>query len=136
MRGRVLKPKTNKVSGYLSVQLNAPHGNSTRTVHTLVAEAFIGPRPAGLEVCHEDGVPANCDKDNLRYDTPKNNRADSIRHGTIARGGALPHAKLNDAAVLAIRIDGRLLRDIASEYGVSVSTVSRVRNGVDWHYVV
>lgn len=51
-------------------------------VHVLVAAAFLGPRPTGMQICHNDGNPANNTVENLRYDTPSENMQDSLRHGT------------------------------------------------------
>ena len=52
-------------------------------VHHLVAAAFIGPRPAGMVICHNDGNRNNNRAENLRYDTQANNIADMHNH----RGG-------------------------------------------------
>ncbi len=52
------------------------------SVHSLVAKAFIGLKPDGLVVCHNDGNTLNTNADNLRYDTLSNNMKDRIRHGT------------------------------------------------------
>lgn len=72
--------------GYPVVQLygcDGTHRNRVaRLVHTLVATAFLGPRPEGMEVCHFDGDPANPRLSNLRYDTPVANARDKVRHGT------------------------------------------------------
>ena len=56
--------------------------NKIRYVHSLVAESFIGPRPEGMEVCHNDGDPTNNHLDNLRYGTSSGNELDKVRHGT------------------------------------------------------
>jgi len=40
-------------------------GNRTRTVHALVADAFMGPRAPGLEIDHVDGDKSNCRLSNL-----------------------------------------------------------------------
>jgi hypothetical protein len=61
-------------------------GGKCRYVHQLVAVAFLGPRPVGLAVCHNNGVKDDCRLTNLRHDTYKNNMRDAIRHGTIATG--------------------------------------------------
>lgn len=53
-----------------------------RTVHSLVALAFIGPRPHGYEVCHNNGNPLDNRVDNLRYGTSADNKLDQVRHGT------------------------------------------------------
>lgn len=61
----------------------------TRLVHHLVAEAFIGPRPApSMDCCHNDGNPQNNHVSNLRWDTKSSNVFDSIRHGTHARASS------------------------------------------------
>lgn len=52
-------------------------------VHTLVLEAFVGPRPDGMEACHRDGNPLNNRASNLRWDTHRANVWDAIRHGTM-----------------------------------------------------
>lgn len=53
----------------------------TRQVHVLVAAAFLGPCPEGLEVCHGDGDRTNNCVSNLRYDTRSNNNLDAVAHG-------------------------------------------------------
>lgn len=84
--GRILSPKTDR-GGYLVVLLYRPGSRpSTRTVHSLVAEAFIGPRPPGCHVLHGDDDPANCDLGNLRYGTPAENERDKIDHGRHPTG--------------------------------------------------
>lgn len=54
----------------------------SRTVHSLVAAAFIGPCPQGQEVRHKDGTRTNNTADNLEYGTRTDNLRDAIRHGT------------------------------------------------------
>lgn len=76
--GRVLKPGRVR-NAHLYVNLGK--GNS-QYVHTLVAAAFLGERPEGLEVCHNDGDATNNCVNNLRYDTHAGNYADMFRHGT------------------------------------------------------
>lgn len=81
VRERILKPGVRK-SGHLYVNLLKDSHPRTKRVHVIVAEAFIGPRSAGMEVCHNDGNPANNRVENLRYDTHAENIRDIIRHGT------------------------------------------------------
>jgi hypothetical protein len=82
---RLLAPQVGHF-GYPYVQLcgvsGAPRNRRMRSVHTLVALAFLGPRPAGQEVRHLDGDPANCGVSNLAYGTKRENEADKRRHGT------------------------------------------------------
>src|SRR5690242_190605 len=64
-------------NGYRQVTLR----RRTHLVHALVATAFLGERPPGLEVCHNDGDSENNAVANLRYDTVSENRLDTVRHG-------------------------------------------------------
>lgn len=82
--GRILKPTVDKRGGYLSFSLY--RGNRAARfrvkIHTLVAAAFIGPRPVGTEVLHGDGDPTHNQPSNLRYGTRGENNLDSVAHGT------------------------------------------------------
>src|SRR5690606_32223922 len=81
-RGRVLRG-TVASNGYPMVTIAYDDGaRRYRTVHGLVAEAFIGPRPDGAHVCHQDGDRCNARLANLRYDTAGGNYADAMSHGT------------------------------------------------------
>lgn len=75
--GRLLKASPND-TGHMVLRVQHIHVY----VHTLVLEAFVGPRPAGKEACHWDGNPANNLLANLRWDTRSANQFDSVRHGT------------------------------------------------------
>lgn len=82
-RGKVLTATVSKRTGYPMVYIVYANGARRNvTVHSLVAAAFIGPRPEGLQVCHKDGNRENPAADNLRYGTPRSNAADKIGHGT------------------------------------------------------
>jgi hypothetical protein len=50
-------------------------------VAPLVLEAFVGPRPPGMDCCHDDGDSTNDALSNLRWDTKRANQADTLRHG-------------------------------------------------------
>jgi hypothetical protein len=79
-RGRVLKPSRSRW-GYMNIGLRKDGANRTRAAHMVVGEAFLGPRPAGLETRHLDGNPANNAAANLQYGTKSENARDRIRHG-------------------------------------------------------
>lgn len=66
------------------VRLTKDGVRSVQSVHVLVAEAFLGPRPEGHEVCHNDGDRDNNCLTNLRYDTHSGNMLDAVSHGTHA----------------------------------------------------
>jgi hypothetical protein len=70
----------------------------------MVAEAFIGPRPfPEAQICHWDGNRTNNHYSNLRWGTAKDNKNDSKRHGTLARGERQGLSKLTANEVLEMR---------------------------------
>lgn len=67
-------------NGYPRVRLG---GNTPPLhVHRLILSAFVGPCPPGMMGLHNNGVPADCRLENLRWGTASENTADMIRHGT------------------------------------------------------
>ena len=100
--------------------------------HKLVLEAFVGKAPKGMECCHSDGNQQNNKLNNLRWDTAKNNHADKLKHGTSNTGERCNWAKLTKNQVIAIRADIRTQKEIAAEYGVQQSQISRIKNGIRW----
>lgn len=79
-KGIVLKPVP-AGRGYLTVQLCVEGIIRRFYIHHLVALAFIGARPAGLDVCHGNGDFLDNRPANLRYATVSANNRDAIRHG-------------------------------------------------------
>lgn len=123
--------------GRRQVKLCARNEAKTRLVSHLVAEAFIGPRPEGLEVCHNDGDNSNNRVENLRYDTPAGNSADKILHGTQQRGADCWNAKLTEDCVRRIRVMAReqTMQRTADAFGISIAQVSRIVNRQRWAHV-
>lgn len=129
--GRSLRPY-NVADGYQGVALRHEGKTIRATVHSLVAEAFIGPRPAGFDVCHGDGDKSNNRFTNLRYATRTENIADKRKHGTSQDGERNQSAKLTNEQAKQIRNRrhaGALLRELAAEFGVGESCVSRISTG-------
>jgi hypothetical protein len=101
-KGRVLS-QTVLPLGYHAVSARVADGEKKFRVHVLVLEAFVGPRPAGMDGCHNDGNPANNNLSNLRWDTRAANMADMKRHGRdprlnrthCPRGHLLAHPNLD-----------------------------------------
>lgn len=109
-----------------------------RSVHVLVAEAFLGPRPDGFHINHRDGDKTNNRLTNLEYATPLQNGRHAVRTGLHdVKGGRNPKAKLSVDQVRAIRaLRGRLpARCIAERFGVHACTVERILSGRRWAHV-
>lgn len=84
LKERVMKPTPTK-RGYWAVRLCKEGKGRTIYVHRIVLEAFVGPRPPGMEGCHWDGVTKNNSLANLRWDTPQANVQDNHRLGVYGR---------------------------------------------------
>ena len=135
VRGRVLALGPH-VGGYRTVHLYAGGRQRATVVHIIVAEAFLGQRPDGTEVLHNDGDPKNCIVSNLRYGTRKENEADKDRHGTRLRGERHGSAKLTAEDVRAIRaLVGVPQQDLADDYGCTFSNISAIQLRKSWKHV-
>jgi hypothetical protein len=149
--GSIIGPSGRKLSqctipgGYKQVlvyTLGAPR--ATRRVHTLICEAFHGPRPSQRHwVAHWDGDPANNVPSNLRWSTPAENIADKIRHGRVTRtvGEINGQVKLTAAQVSEIRGrwgqtgQGESQKALAAEYGVAQPTISNIITRKTWAHI-
>lgn len=138
-RGQILRP-CKDAKGYDRVMLCRKGFQRSFTVHTLVAAAFLGPRPPGHVIRHgplgkEDNTP-----ENLRYRTSRQNVRDRDRDGTTAEGEKCFHAKLTALQAFQIRVKswehGRPpLRVIAEEYGVSIQCVWSIAHWRTWTHL-
>lgn len=72
-------------NGRARVNLHFRGKGKMKLVHRLVAEAFLGSCPPGMEACHNNGNPSDNRLSNIRWDTHKNNEDDKRRHGTNDR---------------------------------------------------
>lgn len=130
-RAQLLAPARVR-DGYLAVQLWTGGVGRMRGVAGLVAEAFIGPRPGGMQVCHCDGQRTNNRVENLRYDSAAGNQGDRIRHGTHCRGERSPNARLTRERAHAIRQSAEPDASLAQRFGVSRKAVWLVRRNRTW----
>lgn len=124
VRGVLLAPQKHS-RGYVQYKL----GGRIWLAHALVALAFIGPRPEGMEVAHGDGDKQNNAFRNLRYATPLENGDDRRKHGTSGAGEANSRAVLSNAAVEQLRATRGLTQtELGEQHGISQAHVSRLLN--------
>lgn len=71
----------------------------------------------------------------LRWATKEENEADKLIHGTIAMGTRLPQAKLNEETVKEILNSEESGFYLADKYGISPSSIYRIRHGISWKHV-
>jgi hypothetical protein len=136
---RIMSPGEDGHVGHVAVNLCLGDGTRRRgKVHRLVAEAFIGPIPAGLDVRHLDGNPKNNRVGNLAFGTRRENMADAVAHGTVRKGSAMSHARLSEDDVLTIgrlRASGLTQREVGAHFGVTREAISRIEQGRNWKHL-
>lgn len=138
-RPYVLSPSTNP-DGYLRVSLFFNGRARYRSVHRLVALAFI-PRPKGkTQVNHKSGVKADNRVANLEWCSAKENVLHRFRvlgHQPL-KGSRHGMAKLTADQVRAIRAahaGGETYTALAGRYGVAVSAIHNIVNRRRWKHI-
>jgi len=131
---RILKPSL--AGRYLGVTLRLNGKTYRKNIAELVLLAFIGPRPEGLEICHNDGNPSNNHLSNLRYDTHVANLNDAIIHGNIC----LDSRRLTDRQVQEIRQQystGKVTQgQLAKRYDVCQGVINNIVLGYTYKEIV
>jgi hypothetical protein len=126
-------------NGYLHVGLSGREGRKPVPIHVLICKTFNGPPPSPThEVAHEDGNPLNNSPNNLSWKTHKENAEDMVRHGRSSRGTRSPAHKISESDVLEIRrlsAIGFPRRELARRFGVSESSIKKIRAGINWAWL-
>ena len=101
-----------------------------------------GPVPDGMQINHHCDNPLCCNPAHLYAGTHEQNMADKARRGRARtnplRGSDNPGSKLTDQAVVDIRqraAAGEPQKDLAAQYGVAGSTISKVVSRTRWAHV-
>lgn len=138
---KVLKPTLAKHGYYV---FNLYDNNKKRKqfyIHRLVAQTFLEVNPDKPYVNHKDGNKVNNNINNLEWCT----QADNMRHASETglmdprnEGSQAFRKKLNEKKVLDIKIkirDGATITSLAKEYGVTASSISKIKEGRTWKHV-
>jgi hypothetical protein len=109
-------------------------------VHRAAWEAERGPIPDGLDCLHNcpgGDNPACWNVDHLWLGTQGDNNADRDRKGRqiAPKGEQHGMARLTERDIIAIRADDRLNYLIAADYGVTGTTIGRIKRRTAWAHV-
>jgi len=138
---KVLKPLVYGV-GYVGVVIRWGGITKARKIHTLVAEAFLGPRPTPKhQVNHKNGLRADNRVENLEWVTQGENnrhRFKVLQHYGDNRGAEVWTSKLTEAQVREVRERvkaGESQRRIAKDMGVTQANISCIATGKSWAWM-
>jgi hypothetical protein len=136
VRGSALKPFDRKGNGYLTVFLFRKNA----TIHSLVMQEFVGPRPEGMVIHHKNGIKWDNRLENLEYCTQSYNiQQDFIDGRRSYKGERNNSVKLTEKEVLEIvklyKTGSYTYATLAKKYGIALTGVSNIFNGHCWSYL-
>lgn len=125
------------LSGYPVCKIRIDGKAYTKSVHRLVAEAFLGSIPDGMVVNHKDGNKLNPKLSNLEIITEKQNSIHAFQTGLLVpkSGEDHPMAILseNDVKDIYRRLkNGEATSQISKIYGISNGYVRELNRGTCW----
>jgi hypothetical protein len=129
----ILKP-VGGTNGYLTVTIN----KRQRSIHRLIAEAFLGECPSTLQVNHKDGNKQNNNIENLEYVSCRQNLCHALSTGLRTnRGDKNAMAKLTEDTVREIlSLKGTATQqEIGARFGVTRRAVGMIFNGDTWSHI-
>ena len=133
--GKLIKTSINR-DGYQKFNLCINGKKYTKTIHRLVALAFIDNPYDKPLVNHKDGNKLNCEDSNLEWATSKENMQHAIQTGLAGRIGVTnPRNKYSEEQVhqvCKLLEDGKSAKDVARILSVSINLVSNIRDGKNW----
>ena len=124
--------KTFNDGRYLTVNLHRDGKRSKRQVHTLVAAAFLGPRPEGQVIRHGPNGALDNRASELSYGTQKENCADRKRDGTHPAGDTAHRRTLTSGEVVRIWYSLDPSPVLAERYGVHETTIRKIWARKNW----
>lgn len=131
------------IRGYCWFSLTLKDGRKRLcSSHSLVSEAFVGPRPTPLhQGAHKDSNRSNNSIDNLYWATPAENKADAVAYGSW-KGERHHKAILTEEQVREIRrirelpLNNRLTaKQLGTMYGVHLSAIYAIQHRLSWRHI-
>lgn len=137
--GRRIKPWVTR-GGYEQVHLCTINGRVGKTIHSLVAKAFI-PNPNNFySINHKDGDKLNNSVNNLEYCSLGDNIRHAHKTGLVPsrKGSNCGSSKLTEEQVRDIKVMLQTdisQKDISKLFNVEASTISQINRGFSWSHI-
>ncbi len=132
---KILTSTISEEDGYEKIAINRNGKTKKRSIHRLMAIAFI-PNPNNLpEVNHIDTIKTNNSLENFEWITRLGNMQHANKMGRIAK---YTHHKINEdqARELKKRISlGENLKSLSLEYGLAHRTIYQIKENKRWGWV-
>lgn len=144
-KGRMLALNRYDKERYFRVVLVIDKNKKCRTVHSLVAEAFIGPRLSGMQVNHKDSDRYNNNVSNLEYVSARDNVLHAHKNGVSPRGERIANSKMTAEKVRKLREKyvrgvnqfnkGTSYNALSREFGIEKTTVANIFLHRTWKHI-
>jgi len=136
---KILAPSTNNTKGYKRLLIKYPQGIKTKSVHRLVAEAFVPNLMAKPQVNHIDGDILNNHCSNLEWVTNDENAEHAARtkKRKHKKGSSVVWSKLTENEVTQIPelLQKFSVAEIAKQFNVSKSLIHEIIAGRTWRHL-
>lgn len=106
--------------------------------HRASYEAFVGPIPKGMYVCHACDNVSCVNPNHLFLGTQKQNLQDMASKGRSTWGEKNPMAKLTEEQVKEIKqgfASGKTDTELAKQFNMSRQGINNIRNNKLWGYI-
>jgi hypothetical protein len=104
-------------------------------MHKFIYEECFGSVPDGLVVRHGCDNPSCINPQHLDIGTPLQNSADMVVRHRVARGTSIHTSKLTEDDVRSIRKSNLTEKELGKMFGVSSSTINKVKRGIRWKHI-
>jgi hypothetical protein len=117
-----------RADGYWFVTLSVNGKHTHKSLHTAVAEAFLGGRPHNAWINHKDGDKSNNRVKNLEYMTPAGNMQHALYE--LGKSKKLTFDQAKD--IWYAKQKGEKRKDVAARHGISIHMVTAIWMGKSW----
>jgi hypothetical protein len=105
-------------------------------VHTLVIEAFIGPRPDKMVVNHKDGNKKNSNMNNLEYITQSQNRIHALKNNLVKQCRTKKLKEIDIPLIRKMYEKNIKVKQIAEVFEVTSPAITAVIRGKTYSHIL